>query len=126
MGPGLLNGAIHHNGCAAATAGTSDSNNKPGSMVNGDINHRRKARNRKTRPPKTVGKEGSSISVASDASAAGRVSSAVVPGGISLNGAPSSDSAASHFNSVLTSQEPSQRAAAKGQKRWKKSAQKKR
>lgn len=94
--------------------------------MNGDINHGRKVRNRKTTSPRTVGKEGSTISVDSDASAAGRVSSAIIPGVISVNGATSSDSAALPFNSVLTCQEPSQPAAAKGQKRWKKSARKKR
>lgn len=120
--PGLLNGAIDHNSYPAAT---SDSNNKLGSMMNGDINHGKKDRNRKTTSQRTVGKKGSTISVASTTEA-GRVSSAIIPGVISVNGATSSDSAALTFNSVLTSQVPSQHAAAKGQKRWKKSARKKR
>lgn len=130
---GLVNGAVAYNGCPAATTGTTDSTSpgtlndtNPPCMVNGDVNHGKKGKSRKAIPPRTTEKQGSTISAVSDASAAGRVSSAATPGGISVNGATSLDTVAMPCNSDQMSRKPSLYAAAKKQRRWNKFARKKR
>lgn len=127
---GLVNGAVVHNGCPAATTGTSDSTSpgnlngiNPPCMVYGAINH---GEDRKAALQKTLGNKGSTVSAVCDASAPGRVGSVVTTGGISMSGATSFDTVDVPCNSDQVSREHSLLAAAKKQRKWKKFAQMKR
>ncbi|XP_044044940.1 uncharacterized protein LOC122872904 [Siniperca chuatsi] len=121
---GLVYCAIVHNGCPAAATRTSESTpagtlngTKPQCMVNGYINHGYKGKSTKAAPQRTLRKQGSTISAVTDASADGRVHSAGIPGGISVNGATSLDTVALPCNSDQMAPEPSPSAAAKNQRR---------
>lgn len=123
---GLINGAVVHNGCTAAASTTSESTlngAKPQCRVNGYIN--RWYKRTKAAPPWTLRKQGSPISAVSDASGAGRVRTADIPGDISVNGATSLDTVALPCNSDQMAPRPSLSAAAKTRRR-KKSRRKKR
>lgn len=130
---GWVNGTIVHNGYPATTTGSINvpspstlNKTNPPCMVNGNINHGKKGKSWKATPPRTLGKQRSTSSAVSDASAADRVSTAVIPGGISVNGATSLGTVAMTSNSDQMSREPSLLAAAKKQRRWKRFARKKR
>lgn len=130
-GADLVNGAVVHNGYPAAATRTNETTpagtlngTKPQCMVNGYINHKYKSRN--ASPPRTLRKHGSTIPAVSDASTAGRVNSADNSGGISVNGAASLDTVASHCYSDQMAPEPSLSAGAKNRRRWKKCGRKKR
>lgn len=132
-GSGLVNGAVVHNGFPAAASRTSESTPagtlngaKPQCMVNGYINHGYKGKSRKAALPRTLRKQGSTISAVTDASAVARVSGAVIPGGISVNGATSLDAVALPCNSDQTAPESSLSAAAKKQRTRNKFRRKKR
>lgn len=132
-GAGLVNGAVVRNGCQAAATRTSESTPagtlsgaKPQCMVNGYINHRHKGKSRKAPRPRTHRKQESTISAVTDALAAGRVSRAAIPGGISVNGATSLDTVALPCNSDQMAPEPSRSAAARKMWKCKKYGRKKR
>ncbi|XP_029302136.1 uncharacterized protein LOC115017576 isoform X2 [Cottoperca gobio] len=127
---GLVNGAVAHNGCQAASTTTSESTpagtlngTKPQCMVNGYINHGYKGKSTTAARPRT---HGSTISAATDAPAAGRVHSASIPGGIPVNGTTRLDSAASLCNSKQMAPQPNLSATAKSQRRREKCRRRKR
>ena len=131
-GTDLVNGAVVHNGYPAAATRTNETTpagtlngTKPQCTVNGYINHKYKSRN--APQPRTLRKHGSTIPAVSDASTAGWVNSADDPGGISVNGAASLDTVASHsYSDQMTSEPVSLSAPAKKRRRWKKFGRKKR
>lgn len=130
---GWVNGAIVQNTYPATTTGSINvpspstlNKTNPPCVVNSDINHSEKGKSRKATPPRTLWQQRSTSSVLADASAADRVSSAVFPGGISVNGATGLDTVAVSSNSDQLSREPRLLAASKKKRRVKKFARKKR
>lgn len=130
---GWVNGAVVHNGYPAATTrsitvrppSTLNKTNPP-CVVNRDINHSKKGKSRKAMQPRTFWQQRSRSSAVSDASAADKVSSAVIPGGISVNGATGLDIVAVSSNSDQLSRESILLAASKKKRRVKKFARRKR
>lgn len=132
-GTGLVNGAVVHNGCPADATRTSEktpagtlNDTKPQCMVDGYIYQSSKGSSTKAAPPRTIRRQGSTISAVTDASAAGRVRSSGTPGGISVNGDTGLDTVALPCNSDQMAPQPSLLAAAKIQRRRKKFRHKKR
>ncbi|XP_040000820.1 uncharacterized protein LOC120799652 [Xiphias gladius] len=132
-GRGLVNGVTAHNGCPATATRISESTpagilngTKPQCMVNGYFNHGYQGRIAKAAPPRTRRKQGKIIPAVTDASAAGRVISRDISGGISVSGATSLDTVALPSISDQMAPEPSLSAAAKNQRRRRKSICKKR
>ncbi|XP_071359397.1 uncharacterized protein [Trachinotus anak] len=130
-GTGLVNGAAAHNGCPATATSISEktpagipNGTKPQCMVNGYINHRYKGKSTKTAPPRTLRKQGNTISAVTYPSAAGEVSSRDISRGIS--GATSLDTVALPNKSDQMAPESTLTAAAKNQRRGKKFRRKKR
>ncbi|XP_028285022.1 uncharacterized protein LOC114450796 [Parambassis ranga] len=99
---------------------------KPPRMVNGYINHGYKDRNTKAAPSKTQRKQQGTKSAAIEVSAAGRISGASVPGGISVNGDARLDTATLPHNFVQSLPNSSLSATGKDQRRRKKIRHKKR
>lgn len=131
-GSGLVIGAGVYNDRSAAGSRTNEStpagtlqSPKPSRMVNGYINHGYKDRNTKAAPLKTQRKQQGTKSAAIEVSAAGRISDAGVPGGISVNGEARLDNVALPHNFV---QRPNSSLSATGkdQRRRKKIRPKKR
>ncbi|XP_060883404.1 uncharacterized protein LOC132954780 [Labrus mixtus] len=92
-GTDLVNGALAYNGFPAAATWTSDrpphgmeNGIRPQCGLNGYISHGYKDQSRKAVPPRTIRKQGSTISTVTGASASGRVIIAGIPDGISVNG----------------------------------------
>ncbi|XP_034544031.1 uncharacterized protein LOC117816051 [Notolabrus celidotus] len=127
-GTDLVNG-VGHNGCPTAATKTSErtSNgtenvNRPQCMVNGHINHECKDYGGKRVPRRTTKKQGRVISAFNDASASGRVISAGVPGGVSVNG----DAVALPCNSYRMNPEQSFKEGTKNRGTWTRFRHKKR
>ncbi|KAF0037541.1 uncharacterized protein LOC118312310 isoform X2 [Scophthalmus maximus] len=126
----MVNGTDSHNDLPATADTITESppagvlnGTKPQYVVNGYVNQRHRGKSMKAAAPRTIRKQGGTVTDA----AAGRISSRDISEGVSLNGATSSDTVALPSNSDKTAPEACRsEAAAKNQSRRKKFTFKKR